>query len=252
MSAGGQAGRYGKPGVHNAERATVAGSEVSEDAFPQAVRDLLASEPKSHERELRLQGVVARQMTRVASRYKARDRDRATASLAGAMYVVHAGELKTGRCSDRTASRRCAPNVERRVRRRRATKGRARATYEMLLAHRAGRGEGGNQVAPSTRSRHGRAIRAAVDVMQTAGCARSGRGDAPLRSSRASRRATMRPRSTVDSIEKAARGPRGSVRARGTQVTRQEGLEARCARSRPAPIVLAAILRSQRGCPGRA
>ena len=48
-------GRYGHP-AHNAERATVAGTEVSDEAFAGAVRDLLASEPNSRERQLRLAG----------------------------------------------------------------------------------------------------------------------------------------------------------------------------------------------------
>src|SRR5260221_11479684 len=85
-------GRFGTP-VHHAERATVAGTEVSEDAFAGAVRDLLASEPNSRERQIRLQGVVGRQMTRVATRFKAKERDRAVSSLQGAMYLVHSGEL---------------------------------------------------------------------------------------------------------------------------------------------------------------
>jgi len=89
---GGGRARYGQP-AHHAERATVAGVAVSDDAFPGAVRDLLASEPQSKERQLRLQGVVARQMTRVSSRFKAKNRDNAVMSLAGAMYLVRAGEL---------------------------------------------------------------------------------------------------------------------------------------------------------------
>src|SRR5687768_8596780 len=89
---GGGRGRYGKP-VHHAERGTVAGNEVSDDQFAVAVRDLLASDPGSKERQLRLQGVVARQMTRVSARYKAKNRDKAVSSLAGAMYLVRAGEL---------------------------------------------------------------------------------------------------------------------------------------------------------------
>src|SRR4051812_1202826 len=86
-------GRYGSP-AHVAERATGAGTEVSDEAFAAAVRDLLASEPNSRERQLRLQGVVGRQMVRVATRFKSRERERAVSSLQGAMYIVHAGELK--------------------------------------------------------------------------------------------------------------------------------------------------------------
>src|SRR3954468_22279716 len=92
---GSSRGRFGRP-VHAAERATVAGTEVSDDAFAGAVRDLLASEPGSRERQLRLQGVIGRQMTRIAERFRSKDRDRALSSFAGAMYLIHAGELTTG------------------------------------------------------------------------------------------------------------------------------------------------------------
>jgi tetratricopeptide (TPR) repeat protein len=122
-------GRYGQP-VHHAERVTVAGSEVSDDAFAGAVRDLLASEPGSRERSLRLQGVIGRQMTRVATRFKARDRDRAIASLTGAMYLVHAGELTKdvlgphGYEALHSASDELSKKGD---------EGRARAVYEMLF-----------------------------------------------------------------------------------------------------------------------
>ncbi len=126
---GGARGKFGQP-VHHAERATVAGSEVSDEAFAGAVRDLLASEPGSRERALRLQGVIARQMTHVAVRFKARDRERALASLTGAMYLVHAGELTpevlgpNGPDALRAASEELA---------RKGDEGRARAVYEMLM-----------------------------------------------------------------------------------------------------------------------
>ena len=84
--------RFGQP-VHHAERITKPDVAVGDDQFPQALRDLLASEPMSRERSLRLTGVVARQMTRVSDRFKAKNRDNAVASLAGAMYLVRAGEL---------------------------------------------------------------------------------------------------------------------------------------------------------------
>ncbi len=121
-------GRYGQP-VHHAERVTRADVAVSEDQFPSAVRDLLASEPLSRERQLRLTGVVARQMTRVAERFKAKNRENAIASFMGAMYLVRAGELTpemfgpNGYEALRSASEEFA---------KRGDEGRARATYEML------------------------------------------------------------------------------------------------------------------------
>lgn len=120
--------RYGKP-LHPTERATQAGVEVSDEAFAGAVRDLLASEPGSRERQLRLNGVVARQMIRVAARFKAKNREKAVSSLAGAMYLVRAGELTTemlgpaGYEALRSSSEEFA---------KRGDEGRARATYEML------------------------------------------------------------------------------------------------------------------------
>src|SRR5262249_39798606 len=62
--------RFGHP-AHHAERATRPDVAVSDDQFPNAVRDLLASEPQSKERQQRLAGVVARQMTRVSGRFRA-------------------------------------------------------------------------------------------------------------------------------------------------------------------------------------
>ena len=121
-------GRYGHP-VHSAERATVAGTEVSDEAFAGAVRDLLASEPNSKERALRLEGVVGRQMARVATRFKSKERDRAVSSLAGAMYLVHAGELTNQMLGSRgyEALRSASDEFARR-----GDEGRARASYEML------------------------------------------------------------------------------------------------------------------------
>src|SRR6188768_3100921 len=84
--------RYGQP-VHHAERVTRPDVAVSDEDFPHALRDLLASEPASTERQQRLAGVVARQMSRVQQRFQAKNRENALSSLAGAMYLVRAGEL---------------------------------------------------------------------------------------------------------------------------------------------------------------
>jgi tetratricopeptide (TPR) repeat protein len=121
-------GRYGHP-AHHAERATRADVAVSEEQFASAVRDLLASDLQSSERQLRLAGVVARQMTRVATRFKAKNREDGVASFMGAMYLVRAGELTpemlgpNGYEALRSASEEFA---------KRGDEGRARAAYEML------------------------------------------------------------------------------------------------------------------------
>ena len=120
--------RFGQP-VHHAERVTKPDVAVSEDQFPQALKDLLSSEPMSRERTQRLTGVVARQMTRVSERFKAKNRDNAVSSFAGAMYLVRAGELTNemlgphGYDALRGASDEFA---------KRGDESRARASYELL------------------------------------------------------------------------------------------------------------------------
>lgn len=226
-------GRFGKP-VHNAERATVAGKEVSEDAFAGAVRDLLASEPNSKERQLRLQGVVARQMIRVATRFKAKDRDRAVSSFAGAMYLVHAGELTTemlgsrGHEALRSASEEFA---------KRGDEGRARAAYEMLF--RIATGAEKNEI-----KAHLEAINAWTrdtaggGAMQTAGALEASAVTRHLLepSTEAKDEAILR---TMEFIEK-ANALKQARKARGAQISRDEGMEAVRALE-TGPIVLAAI-----------
>lgn len=216
---GGGRGRMGQP-VHHAERATIAGTEVADDAFAGAVRDLLASEPGSKERQLRLQGVVARQMTRVSKRFKARDRERALASLSGAMYVVRAGELTSdmlgpqGRDALRHSSEEFA---------KRGDEGRARATYEMLL-----------RLAPASEKAE---IKAHLDaiaawtkdtsgggVMQTAGALEGAAVTRHLLEPSVEARDEAVAR-TVEFVEKAL-AVRAARRARGAQVSREEGMEA--------------------------
>ncbi|MCL2778155.1 MAG: hypothetical protein FWD73_09135 [Polyangiaceae bacterium] len=119
-------GQAGEP-VHHPEHPALATAEVTDDAFAGSVRDLLTSKP--NERAGRLAGVVSHQMTRAAARFKERDRDRAIASLSGAMFLVRAGELTgnmlgaNGYAALRAASEEFA---------RRGDEGRARATYELL------------------------------------------------------------------------------------------------------------------------
>jgi len=216
---GGGGARYGRP-VHHAERATPAGSEVSDEAFAGAVRDLLASEPNSKERQLRLQGVVARQMIRAADRFKHKDRERAVATFAGGMYLVHAGELTTEMLGSRgyealhSASEEFA---------KRGDEGRARAAYEMLM-----------RIAPAKEKADIKAHLDAIGawtrdtagggVMQTAGALEASAVTRHLLepSKEARDEAVTR---TMEFVEKAA-AVRTARRARGTQITREEGLEA--------------------------
>jgi tetratricopeptide (TPR) repeat protein len=224
--------------VHSAERATVAGTEVSDEAFAGAVRDLLASEPNSRERQLRLQGVVGRQMTRVAARFKAKERDRAVSSFAGAMYLVHAGELTNemlgshGYEALRAASEEFA---------KRGDEGRARASYEML-----------SRVAPAPEKSDIKAHLDAISawthdtagggVMQTAGALEAAAVQRLLLepSKEARDEALLR---TAEFVEKAA-AVRTARRARGTQVSREEGLEAVRALETGATVLAAIHLRS--------
>jgi cellulose synthase operon protein C len=211
-------GRYGHP-AHHAERTTRADVAVSEDAFPVAVRDLLASEPGSRERQMRLAGVIARQMARVSARFKAKNRDQAVASFAGAMYLVRAGELTTemlgpnGYDALKSASEEFA---------KRGDEGRARAAYEMLL-----------RVAPGPEKAD---IKAHLDAINA--WTKDVGGDGPMRvagalESAAVTRLLLEPSvearddavaKTFDFIDKAI-AFKQARRARA-QVSREEGLEA--------------------------
>lgn len=229
--------RFGRPS-HGAERGSVAGSEVSEEAFAAAVRDLLTSEPSSRERQLRLQGVVGRQMARVSSRYKAKDRDRAVSSLQGAMVLVHAGELKRealgsfGYEALRSASEDFAKQGD---------EGRARASYEMLL-----------QIAPPQERAEIKAHLEAISVwtrdtagggvMQTAGALEAAAVTRHLLEPSREARDEALAR-TMDFVEKAS-AVRNARRVRGTQVTREEGLEAIRALDTGATVLSALYLRN--------
>jgi tetratricopeptide (TPR) repeat protein len=211
-------GRYGTP-VHHAERGTVAGNEVSEDAFALALRDLLASDPGSRERQLRLQGVVSRQMTRVSTRYKTKNREKAVSSLSGAMYLVRAGELTNEMLgpSGYDALRNASDDFAKK-----GDEGRARATYEML-----------SRVAPAAEKSdikgHLEAISAWTrdtgggGVMQQAGALESAAVTRHLLEPSVEARDDAVAR-TVDFIEKALAVR--NARKRGSQISREEGLEA--------------------------
>lgn len=229
-------GRYGTP-AHHAERATRPDVAVSEDKFPHAVRDLLASEPQSRERQQRLTGVVARQMTRVANRFKAKNREHALVSFAGAMYLVHAGELTTemlgseGYDALKSVSEEFA---------KRGDEGRARAAYELLL-----------RVAPPKEKAD---IKAHLDAI--AAWTRDTGGGGPMQTAGALEAAAvtrllLEPSAearddavakTIDFIDKAQQVKAG--RKRGAQLTREEGLEALRALETGSTVLAAIHLRS--------
>lgn len=211
-------GPYGTP-VHNAERTTVAGTEVSDDAFAGAVRDLLASEPGSRERQVRLQGIVARQMSRVATRFKEKQTDRAVASFAGAMILVHAGELTNEMLGPRgyEALKLAADEFAKR-----GDEGRARASYEMLArvapaAEKADIKGHLDAIGAWTRDTAGGGVMQVAGALELAAVTRH-----LLEPSKEARDDAVAK--TVDFIEKAL-AVKTARRARGTQVTREEGLE---------------------------
>ncbi len=237
VACGPSRGRYGRP-VHNPERVTVASPEVSDDAFAGAVRDLLASEPNSKERHLRLRGVVARQMTRAATRFKARESERAIASLSGAMYLVRSGELTSemlgpnGYEALKSASAELAKKGD---------EGRARAVYEMLF-----------RVAPAPEKAD---IKAHLDAINA--WTKDTAGNGPMQvagalESAAVTRHLLEPSKeardeavakTNDFVERAL-AVRNARRTRGQQVTREEGLEAVRALETGATVLAAIHLRS--------
>jgi tetratricopeptide (TPR) repeat protein len=229
--------RYGQP-AHVAERTTVAGTEVNDDAFANAVRDLLASEPGSRERQLRLQGVVSRQMSRVASRFKARDRERALASLAGAMYLVRAGELTSEMLGPQGYEALRASSEEFA---KRGDEGRARATYEMLLrlAGPAQRPEIKAHlvaIAAWTRDTSGGGVMQLSGAVEAAAVTRH-----LLEPSQEARDEAVR--ATVDFVDKAL-AVRQARRTRGVQITRDEGLEAVRALETGTTVLAAIYLRN--------
>lgn len=123
----------GPPGpatkVSHPERGTLASAAVSDDAFAGAVRDLLASEPGSGERETRLGGVAARQMERATARFRSRSADRGLAAVAGGLYLLRTGELGPGTlgAGGPRAIALAAAELSKR-----GDEGRARAMYEIL------------------------------------------------------------------------------------------------------------------------
>lgn len=66
---------------------------VSEDAFPDAVRDLLLSKPGSKDERSRLRAVEERQMLRAAAAFNAHSTERGLASVRGGINLVRIGEM---------------------------------------------------------------------------------------------------------------------------------------------------------------
>jgi len=125
----------GEPGVRikavRDERRAPANVEVSDEAFAGAVRDLMTTDPDNAERRTRLDGVLARQMSRASSRYARKDdKDRSLAAVIGGLSLVRLGELDKaslgpmGNGALTSAVRDLAG---------RGDEGRSRALYEILL-----------------------------------------------------------------------------------------------------------------------
>jgi hypothetical protein len=111
------------------EQRVPAGAPVSDDAFAQAVHDLLVTPPASRERALRLEGIIAKQMMRANGRFRARNPEAGITALGGGLYLLRTGELgdavlgAAGPDAFRLASREFA---------KRGDEGRAEAAYRYL------------------------------------------------------------------------------------------------------------------------
>lgn len=121
--------RMGTP-VHQPERATVAGRDVTDEAFSVAVRDLILAEPASSERALRLAPVVRRQLARSLRAFDRGGKEAGLRAFAGAMYLARGGELTASMLEGdgRAALERAVVELAQR-----GEEGRAQAVYEMLL-----------------------------------------------------------------------------------------------------------------------
>ncbi len=206
--------------VHSAERATKADLTVSEDELAGAVRDLLSSEPGSRERDLRLHGVIARQMELVRKRFQAKSGQGALTSLAGAMYLMRVGEL-TADVAGPSAYPVLSLASEHLAKRGDAS--RARAVYAMLLrvappAARKDIQDHLDAIATWTQDTAGSTTMQIAGALEAAAVARS-----VLEPSAEAREDAVRK--TLDFIDKAAQ-LKVARRSRGVQLTREEGMEA--------------------------
>ncbi len=112
------------------DRIALASQPVTDARFPQAVNELLMSEPGSAERKARLAGVLGRQMSRAAQRFDDRFPDAGTAAVRGALTLVRVGDLTEGALGPDgpRALRGAAIELARR-----GDDGRSRAIYELLV-----------------------------------------------------------------------------------------------------------------------
>lgn len=124
---GGSAVKVGKP-VFQPERGTEAHASVSDDQFARAVKDLLAADLGTADRQTRLTRVCEKQMSRARARFP-ESPDRGLSALSGAVALVHHGELdekmigSDGVYALDSAARELS---------RRGDEARARAVYEIL------------------------------------------------------------------------------------------------------------------------
>jgi tetratricopeptide (TPR) repeat protein len=214
------------------ERALPPQPAVTDDDFSGAVHDLLLSAPGSAERAVRLGAVEARQMTRAASRFRARSSDRGVVAVSGGLYLARVGESLQGMLGPdgpeaiRGAVRELAS---------RGDEGRSRALYDLLM-----------QVAPDADTK---AHVAALDTWTRDAVLVGG----PLESAGALERVTVRRRllessdaaladavkATEDWLAKAV-ALRERFRRNKVQPAREEGAEAWRALE-TGPLVLAAL-----------
>jgi tetratricopeptide (TPR) repeat protein len=114
--------------ARHAEGATPPAAAVTEDGFASAVHDLLLSDGR--DRQARLAGVEARQMTRALTRFRAHRAERGLNAVLGALYLVRTGELvadtlgASGQDALHEAVRELALHGD---------EGRSRAIYDLLL-----------------------------------------------------------------------------------------------------------------------
>lgn len=114
--------------ARHAEQA--ASNVVSDEAFASAVRDLLASEPGSRDRSIRLAGVMGRQLARSSFRFRARSPERGLQAISGAFYLARVGDVQKDTLGPHglDALRASARELSRK-----GDEGRARAMYEQIL-----------------------------------------------------------------------------------------------------------------------
>ncbi len=112
------------------EGRTAASTEVTDDAFANAVRDLLSSAPNSAERNTRLEGVLGRQMDRAHGLFHRKSGERGLMSVKGGLYLVRAGDLKATTLGPHGVE---ALSSAVRELSQHGDEGRSRALYEVLL-----------------------------------------------------------------------------------------------------------------------